>query len=65
MLLGKYTNSGVSQQTTSQGKKFSQRDGADNKQLPSYDKKYWENMKLFRCLQKGHPASHFTKKNQY
>ena len=64
MLLDKYTKSSVSQQTTSEGTPFSERGGASNKQLPPYDKKYWENMKCLRCFNKDHPASHFTKEIQ-
>ena len=51
----------MSQYTTSEGTTFAQRGGDSNKQLPTYDKKYWENMQCFICLQKGHPGSHCTK----
>ena len=37
-LLDKYTKSSVIQHTTSKGTSFSQRGGAINKQLPTYDK---------------------------
>ena len=58
MLLDKYTNSGVRQQANSEGTTFTQRGGSSkqllaiNKQLPPYDRKYWDIMKCFICLQK-------------
>ena len=39
-IIYKYTNYSVSQQNTSEGTSFLKRDGASNKQLPPYDKKY-------------------------
>ena len=38
MLLDKFTNSSVSQHTTSEGTSLSQRGGDSNKQIPPYDK---------------------------
>ena len=39
------------------------RDG-DNKRCrydKTYDKKYWKDKGCYKCCEKGHPASHFTK----
>ena len=59
--LEKYTKYSLIQQTTSEGTTFSQTGGSSNKQLPPYYEKYWGNIQCFRCLHKGHPASHCTK----
>ena len=42
MLLDKYTNYSVIQQTTLEGTTFYQRGGASNKHIPPYDKRYWK-----------------------
>ena len=48
------------QQTSSEGTSFDKRGGDSNKQKPPYDKKYWDNMQCFRCLQKDYLSSHCT-----
>ena len=40
MIIYKYTKSSVSQQTTTEGTPFAQRDGTSNKHIPPYDKIY-------------------------
>ena len=71
-LLDKYSKSVVATATQSEGVAFVQRSGKAGKggnqgagidPKKPYDKEYWKDKDCFNCGEKGHPASHCTKKD--
>jgi hypothetical protein len=72
-LLDKYSKTVVAKVTHSEGTSFTQKGGRDGgnrsssgnkkgRDSSTYDKKYWNDKECYKCLKKGHPATHCPKK---